>query len=115
MTDLVKEHGFTAVARDTKTLISGNINHISRPIKIEDIPFPKTELIKKVQDYAKSKLGKETYNHSMRVYYYGNWIGTYGEIPKDSISIQAEQLQSNNSHTGMSPTRPTLCHAYYTT
>ena len=73
MVNSIKEHGFSAVPRDAKSLFSGKYNHKPVPVEIEDIPFPSTELVKKVQEYAKAKLRTETYNHSMRVYYYGKY------------------------------------------
>lgn len=71
--DTVAVHGWTAVQRDPKVLLSGN-EYINEPasILVKDIPFPSNEtLVARVQDYAKEKLPLPTYHHSMRVFYFG--------------------------------------------
>ena len=43
----------------------------AQPLNIKDIKLPESSLVDNVQAYAKKNLSTETYNHSMRVYYYG--------------------------------------------
>lgn len=66
-------HGWTAVYRDPKVLLSGK-TCINEPSSLlaSDIYFPaEDDLVVKVQAYAKEKLPLPTYHHSMRVFYFG--------------------------------------------
>lgn len=66
-------HGWTAVARDPQALLSGR-SYINSPgpLLARDISFPSDDdLVVRVQEYAKDKLAPQTYNHSMRVFYFG--------------------------------------------
>lgn len=72
MPNPIEEYGFAALPRDPSLILKGKkYNTEPRPISIEDVKIPDTPLAKEVQDYAKRELREETYNHSMRVYYYG--------------------------------------------
>lgn len=65
-------HGWTAVPRDTSILLNGTKNvKDPRPVTVASIPLPETALAKKVLEYAQMELSEQTFNHSMRVYYYG--------------------------------------------
>ncbi|KAI9804283.1 MAG: hypothetical protein M1833_007090 [Piccolia ochrophora] len=75
MADPVIEYGFSAVARDPKVLLHGNINvKTPGPVLVDDISFPDSALAKQVEDYAKRELREQTFNHSMRVYCFGQAI-----------------------------------------
>lgn len=66
-------HGWTAVQRDPKVLLSGKA-YIHKPsaLLVEDIGFPSDDnLVARIQEYAKAKLAPPTFHHSMRVFYYG--------------------------------------------
>lgn len=68
----ILEHGFTAVPRDISKILNGASKlHDPSPLLTQDLPFPSSPLVQEVQKYAKAKLNEQTYNHSMRVYYYG--------------------------------------------
>lgn len=72
MADLLTTHGWNAVPCDPSLIFSGK--HGMRepePAKVNDVPLPQTSLAEKVLEYAKKELREETFNHSMRVYYYG--------------------------------------------
>lgn len=66
-------NGWTAVPLDAGKLFNGkSYRNMPGPIKVADISFPNHEMVvAKVQAHAKETLSIETYNHSMRVYYYG--------------------------------------------
>ncbi|KAL9110409.1 MAG: hypothetical protein Q9187_008056 [Circinaria calcarea] len=71
----ILEHGFTAVPRDINKILSGALKlHDPQPLLTKDLPFPSSPLVEEVQKYAKANLNEQTYNHSMRVYYYGQAI-----------------------------------------
>ena len=73
MSDLVQEHGWTAVPRSLEKLVSDRKNKTApKPVSLEDMPLPDTPLVQEVLQYAKENLPRETFNHSMRVYYYGS-------------------------------------------
>lgn len=72
MPNPVEEYGFSALPRDPSVILGGRKNHTEpQPISIDDVRVPDSPLAKKVHDYVKQELRTETYNHSMRVYYYG--------------------------------------------
>ncbi|KAF3931027.1 hypothetical protein ABW20_dc0103224 [Dactylellina cionopaga] len=71
-TDNVALHGWTAVPRDSNAILEGK-PYLNKPelLLVTDIPFPTEDVVvSKVQEYAKQKLSSQTYNHSMRVYYF---------------------------------------------
>lgn len=65
-------HGWTPVVRDHQTLLSGK-PYINRPsaLLVKDIQFPSDDVVAKVREDAKEKLPAPTFNHSMRVFYFG--------------------------------------------
>lgn len=69
----VAQHGWTAIARDPQVVLSGKSSlHEPKPLLVKDIAFPSDDaLVSNVQAYAKEKLAPQTFNHSMRVYYFG--------------------------------------------
>lgn len=71
--DPIAEHGWTPVPVDAEAIFKGR-PYLNRPIPIlaKDIHFPSDDVIvAKVQAYAKEHLPPQTYNHSMRVFYWG--------------------------------------------
>ena len=73
MSKTVQEHGWTAVPRSLEKLVASRRNpQLSKPMTIESIALPDSPLVKQVLKYAEENLPSQTFNHSMRVYYYGN-------------------------------------------
>ncbi|KAH6718981.1 hypothetical protein DL95DRAFT_434241 [Leptodontidium sp. 2 PMI_412] len=74
----VEEFGWTAVPRKLSTLLeqSKASSGPAKPISVSSISLPDSPLAKAVHEYAKKELSIETYNHSMRVFYYGQAILT---------------------------------------
>ena len=85
----ILEHGFTAVPRDINKILNGTGKlHDPSPLLTKDIPFPSSPLVLEVQKYAKANLNEQTYNHSMRVYYYGTPLPSPSPLsPFPSIHI----------------------------
>lgn len=72
MSDNIEKFGFTAVPRSLNKLIATqSTKATSRPVSVDGIVLPNTPLVASMQAFAKEKLPRQTYNHSMRVYYYG--------------------------------------------
>ncbi|KAK0750910.1 hypothetical protein B0T18DRAFT_435456 [Schizothecium vesticola] len=71
--DTVALHGWTAVPVDSDAILQGKpYLHKPTPLLAVDIPFPSSDpLVARVQAYAKSQLPRQTFNHSMRVFYWG--------------------------------------------
>lgn len=70
--DEIAQHGWTAVPVDANAILNGKpYIHKPTPIAQKDIPFPSDPVVVKVQEYAKEHLIEQTYNHSMRVYHWG--------------------------------------------
>lgn len=74
--DEIIEHGWTAVPVDAKEIFGDRpYQRKPPPVPAADIPFPSDDqIVAKVQAYAKEHLPLPTYNHSMRVYYFGGYI-----------------------------------------
>ncbi|KFY73657.1 hypothetical protein V499_06279 [Pseudogymnoascus sp. VKM F-103] len=88
----IKTYGFAALPRSTAALLASRVDP-KQPTElgVDDIPLPDSPLAGKVVEYARKELPVETFNHSMRVFYYGiaiakfsfpelltpSWITTY--------------------------------------
>ncbi|KAH8808395.1 hypothetical protein F5884DRAFT_369000 [Xylogone sp. PMI_703] len=72
----IEKYGWTAVPRKVETLLSQsqNASDPARAIPVSTIELPTSQLTKSVWQYVKDRLPVETFNHSMRVYYYGQAI-----------------------------------------
>jgi len=72
MSDTIEQFGFTAVPRSLDKLIATqSTKATSKSVSVDDIDLPNTPLATSIHAYAKENLPRKTYNHSMRVYYYG--------------------------------------------
>lgn len=71
--DPVVEHGWTAVPLDADAIFQGKpYLHEPTPVLVKDMHFPSDDpLVARIQQYAKEQLPLQTYNHSMRVFYWG--------------------------------------------
>jgi cyanamide hydratase len=68
----VEKYGWTAVPRKVEALLQqSQASGPAKPISISSIKLPDSALVKAIHEYAKKELAIETFNHSMRVYYYG--------------------------------------------
>jgi cyanamide hydratase len=63
--------GWQAVPRSTEAFLKTANTANTKSFNVSDITVPTSEVAKKTQDYAKKHLPGPTYNHSMRVFYYG--------------------------------------------
>lgn len=72
MGDSTQLHGWTAVPRDASIILSTR-DDVKAPksSSVREITLPSTPLADAVTQYAKQELDEQTFNHSMRVYYYG--------------------------------------------
>lgn len=96
--DPVKIHGWTALPRDPSVILNGKRNIKSpEPVKVESIVLPDTELSKVVMEYAKKELPEETFNHSMRVYYYGMTVFLPQQRCVIKLSILSVSRSSNTN------------------
>jgi cyanamide hydratase len=70
----IAEYGWTALSCDpTQWGSNKKYNHEPKPQLCNQVPIPDTPLIKSAMDYAKAELPEHTFNHSMRVFYYGTF------------------------------------------
>ncbi len=72
MSDAISLYGWAAKPRDPAVFLNGkkNFKH-PVPQTVESIKLPDTPVAKAVLEYAREELNTETFNHSMRVFYYG--------------------------------------------
>ncbi|CAM1505983.1 Fc.00g116200.m01.CDS01 [Cosmosporella sp. VM-42] len=72
----VGKNGWTAVPVDAAKLLNGK-PYIRKPslLLVGDMDFPSHDpIVLQTQQYAKKKLPRQTFNHSMRVYYFATAI-----------------------------------------
>lgn len=84
-------NGWTAVARSQAKIVEelkskrgGNLKPAS--IRVEDVNVPDSDVAKKVHEYAKRELPTKTFNHSMRVWYYGKSFQLFPYIAMGRIT-----------------------------
>jgi cyanamide hydratase len=67
-------NGWIAVHRSfSKGLLNVDQNSPAK-ISVADVKLPKSDLVRTTYEYAMKELPEKTFNHSMRVYYYGKFI-----------------------------------------
>ena len=72
MSTPVDIYGWTAVPRDPAILLNGQNNlQNPKPQEVQKFSLPRSTLATHVHDYATRELNEQTFNHSMRVYFYG--------------------------------------------
>ena len=72
MPDAIKSYGWAAKPRDPALFLEGKKKFKDpEPQTVESIKLPDTPIAKVVLGYAQRELNRETFNHSMRVFYYG--------------------------------------------
>lgn len=90
MSKVIEEHGWSAVPRSIEKVVSSRKSpKPPKPVTPDDFPLPHTPLTQTVTMYAKEHLPKETFQHSMRVYYYGE---TYPPLHELSQLASMEEL-----------------------
>lgn len=73
MSDPIKAYGWTAQARDPKVFLrESRLFTTPSPVLVESVRLPDTPLANNVLSYAQEELNIGTFNHSMRVFYYGD-------------------------------------------
>ncbi|PQK09162.1 hypothetical protein BB8028_0001g12330 [Beauveria bassiana] len=74
--DDIKLNGWTAVPINASQLFNGQTyNHVPSALKVRDMQFPADDpVVQQVQHYVRERFPRETYNHSMRSYYYASAI-----------------------------------------
>lgn len=80
--DEVGLNGWTAVPVDAGKIFGDRpfLNEPT-PLRVEDIEFPAGDpVVAQTLQYAKARLHRETFNHSMRVFYYGTCVRERGAI-----------------------------------
>ena len=68
---MATDHGFGAVPRNPTKVLEGHTKE-SPYVPVSEIIIPDTPVARAVNEYVQRELSPRTYNHSMRVYYYGN-------------------------------------------
>lgn len=72
MSDAVKTYGWEAKPRDPSVILGGKKNiKDPKPQTVASIKLPDSTLAASVLKYAATELSTATFNHSMRVFYYG--------------------------------------------
>ncbi len=72
MSEAIKLYGWAAKPRDPAVFLEGKKKFKDPvPQHVESIKLPDTPIAKAVLEYARKELNVETFNHSMRVFYYG--------------------------------------------
>ena len=78
-----REHGWSPVSRSLDKLLAERRRiAAARPLKVQDLTLPDSELVRAVYRYAQEKLPGPTFSHSTRVFYYGIVSPTPNRIGK---------------------------------
>ena len=64
-------HGWAAVPRSHSKALEGINKKQYAHLDLDSVKLPDNEVARKVFDYAKTALPERTFNHSMRVWNYG--------------------------------------------
>jgi len=103
-TEILHEHGLLpAVPLDLKTYLADAKASKSTLLLTKDIPLPDTPLAKAVTDFAREKLTEPCFNHSMRVYYFGQ-IMRRNHVPTFRYSDEVALVLSLLHDLGTAPT-----------
>lgn len=79
----LESYGWTSVPHDQSVLLKDISPWDPATYDVADIWIPNTEIAKKVEGYAKRRLPEKVYNHSMRVYLYGEDL----KLPLYSVNL----------------------------
>lgn len=76
MSKTIEDNGWTAVSRSLEKLLANRKNPESKatPLRVEDMPLPSSPVVDITVKHARDHLPKQTFSHSMRVYYYGAFV-----------------------------------------
>lgn len=100
MGHIARDHGWTAVPRSLEKLIASRRDpKLSAPSVVDDIPLPDNALVQQVMKYAKDNLPPETFNHSMRVYFFGS-LKLISNDRGSANTAQAKQSRNNTFPSG---------------
>jgi hypothetical protein len=77
----IKKFGWTAVPHAQSELLKDVSPWDPANYTVADIKVPDSEVAKKAVQYAKKHLPEQTFNHSMRVYYYGQHYSPNSNSP----------------------------------
>ena len=85
MSAKIEEYGWTAQPRDPALFLRERpSSNEPVPQPVSSIPLSSSPLVDAVMSYAQQELNTQTFNHSMRVYYYGIY---YLSSPSVSILV----------------------------
>ncbi|THX75180.1 cyanamide hydratase, partial [Aureobasidium pullulans] len=76
MSKTIEDNGWTAVPRSLEKLLANRKNPKSKatPLQVSDLPLPSSPIVDSIMKHAKDHLPKQTFSHSMRVFYFGQAI-----------------------------------------
>ncbi|KAF3075360.1 Cyanamide hydratase [Trichoderma lentiforme] len=88
----IAQNGWSSLPLDPSQLWGGKpFRNIPEPILVDDIKFPEDPIAVEVQKYAKEMLPIQTFNHSMRVFYFASAI-VMQQFPKESETFNFSTL-----------------------
>ena len=73
----IEKYGWTSVPHDQTVLLRDVSPWDPANYTIPELQFPDSGIAKSVTAYAKEQLPEQVFNHSMRVYYYGQCLAAY--------------------------------------
>lgn len=86
-------YGWTAVPRSQPAFFSSHKPQEAKPVKVSELETPSGPVMRQVQEYAKKNLPEETYNHSMRVFYYGMNTPSSRPSPTTMLTTPPHQVK----------------------
>lgn len=69
--DHLTRNGWAAVPRDFTKSLANIDKNTHAELSVKNVTLPESEIVRKTYEFAKEQLPEKTFNHSMRVVYYG--------------------------------------------
>lgn len=94
MSKTIEDNGWTAVPRSLEKLLANRKNPKSKatPLRVEDMPLPNSAVVDLTLKHARDHLPKQTFSHSMRVYYYGTFMN------HNNITQRCQGVTQHDNH-----------------
>lgn len=80
-------NGWAAVSRSFKKSLADVDKNKQAELSVNEAKSPSTEVAKKTHAFAKEQLPEKTFNHSMRVWYYGELFVPFPGLVQWSVSV----------------------------
>jgi hypothetical protein len=104
----IKKFGWTAVPHAQSVLLKDVSPWDPANYTVAEIKIPDSDVAKKAVQYAKEHLPEQTFNHSMRVYYYGEQYSPNSNAP---LKLREKTFPNAANRRRNRPKAPPIVHS----